>query len=111
MLQHDIPDDYIIPTNETHSVREFVERACSNLDISLGWEGEGVNEKGINQDTGNCIVDIDPQYFRPSEVDLLLGDYSKANHILNWAPKTTFQDLIKLMTDADLEYVKSGQLQ
>ncbi len=103
MLQQDKSDDYILATNETHTVREFVEEACALLGINLRWEGEGLNEKGIDTKTGKVIIEIDPQYFRPAEVDLLLGDYSKAKQILGWEPKVKFKELVKTMLDADMK--------
>ncbi len=102
MLQAEKPDDYILATGETHSVREFVELAAKNLDIEIEWTGSGIDEKGINKKTGKTIIEIDPDYFRPAEVDFLLGDYSKAKNILNWQPKIKFSELVKLMVESDL---------
>jgi GDPmannose 4,6-dehydratase len=102
MLQQDKPDDYIVATNETHSVREFVEEACKHLGFDLEWQGEGVNEKGIDKNTGKTIVAVDERYFRPAEVDLLIGDYSKAEKQLKWKPRTTFKELVEIMVDSDL---------
>ena len=102
MLQHDKPDDFILATNETHSVREFAEEAAKHLGFDLVWKGKGINEKGIDKKTGKVIIEIDPKYFRPAEVDVLLGDYSKAKKLLGWKPKTKFKELVKLMTEADL---------
>ena len=103
MLQGDRPaTDYVIATGETHSVREFAERVFARHDIQLGWEGEGVDEKGIDRKSGKTLIEIDPRYFRPAEVDLLLGDAAKAKRELGWEPKTTFQALVEMMTDADL---------
>ena len=102
MLQQDKPDDYILATNETHSVREFVEETCISLDFDLIWEGEGLNEKGIDKKTGEIIIKIDSMYFRPAEVDLLIGDYSKAKKNLNWEPKVKFKELVKIMIEAEL---------
>lgn len=101
MLQQDQPDDYVLATNETHTVREFVELTCKTLDINLEWSGEGLNERGIDTKTGKVIIAIDPEYFRPAEVDLLIGDYSKAKKIMGWEPKTTFEGLVALMAEAD----------
>jgi len=106
MLQQEKPDDYVIATGETHTVREFVEIAMTQIGLQLAWQGKGINEKGIDTLTGKCIVEIDPRYFRPSEVDLLLGDASKAKKVLGWAPKIQFNELVELMVKADLEYVK-----
>ncbi|MFZ5998483.1 MAG: GDP-mannose 4,6-dehydratase [Nitrospirota bacterium] len=103
MLQQDTPDDYVIATGETHSVREFVELAFSKVGIKIAWKGKGVNEKGINTSTGKIIVEIDPRYFRPTEVDLLRGDPSKAKRQLGWEPKVTFKELVDMMVASDLE--------
>jgi GDPmannose 4,6-dehydratase len=106
MLQHDTPEDFVIATGETHSVREFVEAACEELDIELEWEGEGVDEVGIDKETCKPIIKINPRLFRPTEVDLLLGDASKAKEKLGWEAKIKFADLAKLMVKADYELVK-----
>lgn len=106
MLQQDKPDDYILATNETHSVREFVEEAAKLLGIDIVWKGKGVNEKGIDKKTSKTIIEIDSKYFRPAEVDILQGDYSKAKERLDWEPKTTFKSLIKIMVEADLDIMK-----
>lgn len=103
MLQADKPDDYILATNETHSVREFVEESAKHLGMDIAWEGEGLYEKGIDKKTGKTIIEIDPNYFRPAEVDVLLGDYSKAKKELGWEPKVTFKELVGIMTADDLE--------
>ena len=103
MLQQSEPRDYVIATGETHSVREFCERAFARLGMPLRWEGEGVDEKGIDDSTGRVLIEIDPRYFRPTEVDLLLGDASRARAELGWKPRTTFAALVDLMVDADLE--------
>jgi GDPmannose 4,6-dehydratase len=109
MLQQDKPRDYVIATGETHSVRELVEETCKALEIEIEWKGEGINEVGIDKKTGKTIVEIDPEYFRPTEVDLLIGDGSKAQKELGWKPKTKFKDLVKLMAESDLEIVKRGK--
>jgi GDPmannose 4,6-dehydratase len=103
MLQQDSGDDYVLATNETHTVREFCELSAKELGIELIWEGSGVNEKGINKGTGAVIIEIDSKYFRPAEVDLLIGDSSKAKEKLQWEAQTSFQDLVKLMVKSDLE--------
>jgi GDPmannose 4,6-dehydratase len=103
MLQQNEPDDYVIATGETHSVREFAEQAFARLDMKLQWQGTGVHEKGIDAKTGKIIVEIDPKYFRPTEVDLLLGDPTKAKVKLGWEPKVKFDGLVNMMVDADLE--------
>jgi GDPmannose 4,6-dehydratase len=109
MLQQDRPKDYVIATGEAHSVRELVEEACKALEIEIEWKGEGINEIGIDKKTGKTIIEIDPEYFRPTEVDLLIGDGSKATKELGWKPKTKFKDLVKLMAESDLEIVKNGE--
>jgi GDPmannose 4,6-dehydratase len=106
MLQQDQPDDYVLATGETHPVREFVEMAFNLVGIQIKWEGEGVNEKGINTATGDVIVEVDEKYFRPTEVDLLLGDPSKAKKELGWQPKYTFKELVEEMVNSDMELFK-----
>lgn len=106
ILQHKEPDDFLISTGETHSVREFVEEVGEYLGMKIVWSGKGVREKGINRKTGKIVVEVDKQYFRPNEVEFLQGDSSKAQTLLGWKPRTTFSALAKLMTDADLAYVK-----
>ena len=106
MLQSDKPDDYVLATGETHTVREFIEVSAGFLGIDLVWEGSGENETGKDAKTGKVIIRIDPKYFRPAEVDLLLGDPSKAKEELGWESKTKFSELVKMMTDADLAAVK-----
>ena len=103
ILQHTEPDDFILSTNETHSVREFVEEAGSVLGMDIIWRGKGLKEKGIDKNTGKTIIEVDPKYFRPAEVDVLLGDYSKAKEKLGWKPKITFKKLVRLMTEADFK--------
>jgi GDPmannose 4,6-dehydratase len=105
MMQQDISDDYILATNETHTVREFCELAAKELGMDLTWEGSGVNEIGVDKNTGKAIICIDSKYFRPAEVDLLIGDYSKAKEKLGWEPKTSFSELVKLMVTEDLNYL------
>ncbi len=107
MLQHNNPEDFVIATGETHTVREFVTLAFKEAGILIEWVGEGVNEKGIDKKTGNTLVEVDPKYFRPTEVDLLLGDPTKAKTLLGWNPtKTSFDNLIKIMVKSDLKYVE-----
>jgi GDPmannose 4,6-dehydratase len=103
MLQQEEPDDYVLATNETHTVREFIEIASKQLGFELVWRGEGVKEEGIDKRTGNTIIKIDPAYFRPAEVDLLIGDPSKAKKIMGWEPTVKFKELVELMVTADLE--------
>ncbi len=105
MLQQEEPDDYVIATGETHSVREFCELAFSFAGIVLEWTGEGIYEKGIDSVTGKELISVDSRYFRPTEVNMLLGDPSKAKRKLGWTPKTTFADLVKMMVDAEQFYV------
>ena len=100
MLQQDKPDDYVVASGETHSVREFVEESFRNIDMDIEWRGEGVNECGYNKD--KKVFSVDPQFYRPAEVDLLHGDYSKFNNQTGWKPKTKFKELVKLMVDYDL---------
>lgn len=101
MLQQDEPDDYVIATNEAHTVREFVELAGKNLGYDIVWRGTGLEEEGIDKNTGKVLIKIDPKYFRPAEVDILLGDYSKAKEKLGWEPTIKFAELVRLMTEAD----------
>ncbi|MBT7237649.1 GDP-mannose 4,6-dehydratase [Candidatus Woesearchaeota archaeon] len=102
MMQNETPDDYIIATGETHSVREFVELAAKNLGFDLEWVGEGLEEKGIDKMTGKPIIEIDEKYFRPAEVEILLGDATKAKEKLGWAPEISFKQLVKSMIENDL---------
>ena len=106
MLQQETADDYVLATGEMHAVREFVELAFGHVGKKIGWKGEGVNEVGIDTKTGAELVAIDPKYFRPTEVEELLGDASKARKVLGWVPKTTFKDLVKEMVAADLDLVE-----
>ncbi len=103
MLQQDEADDFVIATGETHTVREFVERAFNEVGIELEWHGSGVGEKGLDKKTGNVLLEIDPRYFRPTEVDFLFGDPTKAKQKLGWQPKVSFQDLVKMMVQKDVE--------
>ena len=107
ILQHDVPEDFVIATGEMHTVREFATLAFKEAGIELRWEGEGVNEKGIDVATGKALVEVDPKYFRPSEVEQLLGDPTKAKTLLNWNPrKTSFEELVSIMVRHDMEKVK-----
>jgi GDPmannose 4,6-dehydratase len=103
ILQQDSPDEYVIATGETHSVREFCEEAFAELGIKLEWQGSGVDEKGIDSATGKVLVEVDPRYFRPTEVELLIGDPSKAREKLGWIPRVTFHELVRMMARADYE--------
>jgi GDPmannose 4,6-dehydratase len=102
MLQADVPDDFVLATGETHSVREFIELAFAEVDRRIAWQGVGVEEIGIDCKSGKTVVRIDPTYFRPTEVDLLMGDSSKAREKLGWIPKTSFAELVKEMVASDL---------
>ncbi len=107
ILQHSTPEDFVIATGEMRSVREFCALAFAEAGITLRWEGEGIDEKGIDTTTGKVLVEVDPKYFRPSEVEQLLGDPSKAKNLLGWNPrKTSFEELVKIMVRHDLDYVK-----
>lgn len=103
MLQHDTPEDFVLSTGETHTVKEFIELAATYVDMNIEWVGTGIDEKGIDKNTGNIVIEIDPKYFRPSEVDLLLGDSTKARTILGWEPKVKFKELVKIMMEHDLK--------
>jgi GDPmannose 4,6-dehydratase len=102
MLQEDAPDDYVIATGETHTVREFCERSFGRADFDLVWEGSGADERGIDRSNGRTLIALDPRYLRPTEIDQLLGDPSKAREKLRWTPRTPFAELVDLMVDADL---------
>jgi GDPmannose 4,6-dehydratase len=103
MLQQEKPEDYDIATGENHSVREFVELAFSELGIEIEWQGEGLDEVGFDRATGQAVIKIDPRYFRPSEVDFLLGNPEKARKKLGWNPKTSFRELVKMMIERDYQ--------
>lgn len=105
MLQADAPDDYVVATGETRTVREFTETAFAHLGIKIRWEGEGVDEKGIDEATGKVVVKVNPQFFRPAEVELLLGDPSKAESKLGWKREISFSDLVERMVKNDFELV------
>ena len=107
MLQHHTPEDFVIATGQMHTVREFCTLAFEEAGISLRWEGEGGEEKGIDIKSGNVLVEVDPKYFRPAEVEQLMGDPSKAKKLLGWNPtRTSFEDLVKLMVKHDMRFVK-----
>jgi GDPmannose 4,6-dehydratase len=103
MLQQDRAEDYVIATGETYMVRTFAEKVFERLGMPLEWQGNGEAEKGIDRNSGRTVIQIDPKYFRPAEVDLLLGDPSKARRQLGWKLKTSFDQLVNMMTDADLK--------
>ncbi len=110
ILQQDTPDDYVIATGEQYSVRDFVERAAAHVDISIEWQGTGVEEKGINRATGKPIVEVDARYFRPAEVETLLGDPTKAKEQLDWEPEVSFDELVKEMVTVDLALAERDDL-
>ena len=107
ILQYDTPEDFVIATGEYHTVRDFTTLAFKETGVELRWEGEGVNEKGIDTKTGKVLVEVDPKYFRPAEVEQLLGDPTKARTLLGWNPrKTSFEELVKIMVTHDMAFVK-----
>jgi GDPmannose 4,6-dehydratase len=114
IMQHTVPDDFVLATGVMHSVRDFVNMAFGEVDIKVRWEGEGAEEKGYNDDSGELLVDIDKRYFRPTEVELLIGDASKAKRDLGWEAKCSLQEMVSEMIKADLalfkkdEYLKQG---
>ena len=110
MLQQDKPEDYVIATGKQHSVRDFVNLAAQEIDLKIRWEGKGVDEKGYNSDTGGCIISVDPRYFRPAEVETLLGDASKAKQKLGWEPRTSFSELVSEMMREDLKLAQRDEL-
>jgi len=103
MLQQPEPDDYVIATGETHSVREFIEFAFKYAGFDIIWKGKGIEEKGIDKKTGRTMVEVSSEFFRPAEVEVLLGDYSKAKEKLGWQPKMKFEELVRIMVEADLK--------
>ncbi|MDR1793525.1 MAG: GDP-mannose 4,6-dehydratase [Bacteroidales bacterium] len=109
MLQHPVADDFVIATGEMHSVREFCQAAFAEVGIEIEWTGKGSQEKGIHKKTGESLIEVDAKFFRPAEVDLLLGDPTKAKTVLGWNPtKTSFAELVKIMVKHDMEYVKKS---
>lgn len=110
MLQQDNPEDFVIATGEQHSVRDFVNLAAQEIDINIRWEGEGVDEKGYDIATGKCIVEVDPRYFRPAEVETLLGDPTKAREKLGWVPRTSFKELVSEMMREDMKGAQRDEL-
>lgn len=106
ILQQPQPGDFVLATGEMHTVREFTERSFAELDMPLEWTGQGADEKGVNKSTGEVVVEVDSRYYRPTEVELLIGDATKARTELGWVPKTGFQELVRIMAKADLEEVK-----
>jgi GDPmannose 4,6-dehydratase len=110
MLQQEQAEDFVIATGEQHTVREFIELAAKEIDIDINWEGQGVDEKGYNVKNGQCIVAVDPRYFRPAEVESLLGDPTKAKEKLGWMPKVTFKELVAEMAQEDLKLAERDAL-
>ena len=107
MLQQDEPEDFVIATGEQHSVREFVELAAGEMGIRISWRGSGAEEIGVNEDSGQVVVRVDPRYLRPADVESLLGDATKAREKLGWKPKTSFADLVREMVQADLSLAEN----
>ncbi|RRD66097.1 GDP-mannose 4,6-dehydratase [Fretibacterium sp. OH1220_COT-178] len=110
ILQHDVPEDFVVATGETHSVREFADLAFREAGLELEWHGTGLEEKGVEARTGRVLVEVDPRYFRPTEVELLLGDPSKAERLLGWKRRVTFEDLVRRMVRYDLELFRKDVL-
>jgi GDPmannose 4,6-dehydratase len=110
MLQQNNPDDYVVATGETHSIRELAEEAFRAIEKELGWSGNGLNEVGFDKKTGKVLVKIDEEYFRPNEVSYLRGDYKKAREILGWSPKVIFEELIKMMVEEDIKKIEDIKL-
>ncbi|KAG7488341.1 hypothetical protein MATL_G00033960 [Megalops atlanticus] len=108
MLQEEQPEDFVIATGEVHSVREFVEKAFKHVGKTIVWEGKDVKEVGRCQETGKIHVRVDQKYYRPTEVDYLQGDSSKAERKLGWKPRVTFEELVKEMVDADIELMRNN---
>jgi GDPmannose 4,6-dehydratase len=106
MLQQESGDDYVLATNKTHNIKEFIELACKECGWNINWIGEGVDEKGI-LDNGITIIEIDEKYYRPAEVNILLGDYSKAKNVLGWEPKVKFEELVKIMMSHDIKNINN----
>jgi GDPmannose 4,6-dehydratase len=108
ILQQDLPSDYVLATGIDHSVREFVELAFKEIGCSVNWEGDGINEQGVNAESGNIIVKIDPRYYRPTEVETLLGDPSKAKKELGWQHTVSFEDLVSEMVREDIKSIQKN---
>ena len=110
MLKQTEADDYVVATGIQYSVRDFIKTAAKELEIDIQWQGQGLNEKGINKESGKQIIAVDPRYFRPTEVESLLGDASKAKEKLGWYPKTSFKELVTEMVDEDLKVAQKDAL-
>ena len=111
MLQQDKPQDYVIATGESHTVREFCTLSFKEVGIEIEWQGEGIEEKGIDKKTGKVLIEVDPKFFRPAEVEQLLGDPTKAKTELGWNPrKTSFEELVHIMVQSDFNKVKNNEL-
>ena len=110
VLQHNKPNDYVIATGKSHTVREFVELAALEFGYSIDWDGKGKNEKGIDKNTGRTLILISPKYFRPTDVEYLLGDASKAKNKFGWKPKISFNELVKIMADSDKDLAQKESL-
>ncbi|MFP5239373.1 MAG: GDP-mannose 4,6-dehydratase, partial [Acidobacteriota bacterium] len=110
MLQQDKPEDFVIATGVQYSVRQFIEAAAEELGIPIRFEGQGVDEKGYHAETGQCLVAVDPRYFRPTEVETLLGDPAKAKEKLGWVPRITFKQMVAEMIQADLRDAERDSL-
>ena len=105
MLQQKKPDDYVIATGKTHSVRDFINKVCKSLDIKIVWKNKGIKEVGINKKNNKVIIKVNPKFYRPAEVDYLIGDYSKAKRNLSWKPKHNLDQLVQMMVDFEIENV------
>ena len=106
MLQQETPKEYVLATNETHSVREFIEHSFNYVDMNIEWKGKGVDEIGVDAKSGKTLVTVNPKFFRPAEVDMLIGDYSEAKKDLGWEPTVKFNELVNIMMERDLQRVK-----
>lgn len=109
ILQYEKPEDFVLATNSIHSVREFTTLSFQNLGIDIEWQGEGVSEKAVDKTSGRVIVEVDPNYYRPTEVDLLIGDFTKAKNLLGWEPKVKFEELVKIMVKADWDLINGNK--
>lgn len=109
MMQHETPEDFVLATGKTYSVKRFVEEAFKNINIKIEWQGEGINEVGINSETKEILIRVDERYYRPAEVDLLIGNPTKAIEKLNWKSKISFEELVKEMVDEDIKTIESGK--